>query len=54
MLMINYLNLRVWRVWHHGPVHPVVHLQRPGDMHVPPFTQGGVHIAGQIGTSWQF
>ena len=45
--MINNLNSRVW---HRGPVHLVVHLHCPGDMHVPPFAQGGVHIAGQIGT----
>ena len=49
--MINILNLRVW---HRGPVHSDVHLHFSGDMHVPPFAQGGVHIAGQIGTSWQF
>ena len=39
------------RVWHRGPVHSVVHLHCPGDMHVPPFAQCGVHIAGQIGAS---
>ena len=39
------------RVGHRDPVHSDVHLHCPGDMHVPPFSQGGVHIAVQIGAS---